>query len=288
MSDGDALLRAILDNPDDDAPRYVYADWLDENGQPERAEFIRAQLQLARLPADHPDRPRLARTERRLVRTHRKEWNAWLPWWAREREFHRGFVEVVGCFLAEYLAGADVLRGRTPLAGVRLTSPGDLLVPLFRSRTLDGLRTLTLRVPSEGLIPGEAWELLAECPYLGRLTELELTSNGTAGPAMVNALLSSTSLPALRTLRVRWFRLGDEDVARLVNHPWVRRLTTLDLGGNLIGEDGYRALVASPHLDGLTLLDLRGNQVSGLAGPLLRQRFGDRLRLLPDPYSRRR
>lgn len=35
MSDGDALLRAILLRPDDDAARLVYADWLDENGQHE-------------------------------------------------------------------------------------------------------------------------------------------------------------------------------------------------------------------------------------------------------------
>src|SRR5205823_3346972 len=31
----------IADAPDDDAPRLVYADWLDEHGQPERAEFVR-------------------------------------------------------------------------------------------------------------------------------------------------------------------------------------------------------------------------------------------------------
>jgi uncharacterized protein (TIGR02996 family) len=30
MTDGDALLRAVLVDPTDDAPRLVYADWLDE------------------------------------------------------------------------------------------------------------------------------------------------------------------------------------------------------------------------------------------------------------------
>jgi uncharacterized protein (TIGR02996 family) len=39
-----AFLKAILANPDDDAPRLVYADWLDEIDQPERAEFIRRQI----------------------------------------------------------------------------------------------------------------------------------------------------------------------------------------------------------------------------------------------------
>ena len=42
MSDNEAFVRAIAEHPDDDAPRLVYADWLEEHGQPERAEFIRA------------------------------------------------------------------------------------------------------------------------------------------------------------------------------------------------------------------------------------------------------
>jgi uncharacterized protein (TIGR02996 family) len=48
MSDRDALLRAICENPDDDAPRLIYADWLDEHGRTEDAEFIRVQIELAR------------------------------------------------------------------------------------------------------------------------------------------------------------------------------------------------------------------------------------------------
>jgi uncharacterized protein (TIGR02996 family) len=40
MSHEAAFLQAILDSPDDDTPRLVYADWLDEHGQTERAEFL--------------------------------------------------------------------------------------------------------------------------------------------------------------------------------------------------------------------------------------------------------
>lgn len=47
MSDLDALFAAILAAPEDDAPRLVMADWLDEHDQPERAEFIRVQVALA-------------------------------------------------------------------------------------------------------------------------------------------------------------------------------------------------------------------------------------------------
>ena len=48
MSDHAAFLRAIIDDPDEDAHRLVYADWLDDNGDPDRAQFIRLQCTAAR------------------------------------------------------------------------------------------------------------------------------------------------------------------------------------------------------------------------------------------------
>jgi uncharacterized protein (TIGR02996 family) len=47
--DGAGLLQAILAEPGDDSLRLIYADWLDDEGQHERAEFIRVQVELARL-----------------------------------------------------------------------------------------------------------------------------------------------------------------------------------------------------------------------------------------------
>jgi len=43
MSDERAFLTAILERPDDDARKLVYADWLEERGDP-RGEFLRAVL----------------------------------------------------------------------------------------------------------------------------------------------------------------------------------------------------------------------------------------------------
>lgn len=42
------LLAAILATPDDDVPRLVFADWIEERGDPNWAEFIRVQCALAR------------------------------------------------------------------------------------------------------------------------------------------------------------------------------------------------------------------------------------------------
>ena len=49
-SDREAFMQAILDAPDDDTPRLIFADWLDEHGEAERAEFIRVQCELAKHP----------------------------------------------------------------------------------------------------------------------------------------------------------------------------------------------------------------------------------------------
>jgi len=51
MSMRKAFIAAIANAPDDETPRLVFADWLEDNGDPERAEFIRLQCRLAAM--DH-------------------------------------------------------------------------------------------------------------------------------------------------------------------------------------------------------------------------------------------
>lgn len=50
MTDLDLLHKYILNDPDDDGARLAYADEAEAEGQPERAEFIRAQVELAHAP----------------------------------------------------------------------------------------------------------------------------------------------------------------------------------------------------------------------------------------------
>jgi uncharacterized protein (TIGR02996 family) len=52
----EGLLAAICADPDQDAPRLVYADWLEETGREARAEFVRLQLRLVELEKA-PNRP---------------------------------------------------------------------------------------------------------------------------------------------------------------------------------------------------------------------------------------
>ena len=59
MSPEEALIRAIEADPASDLPRLVYADWLDESGREPFADFLRTELELAKLPLDSPDAPPL-------------------------------------------------------------------------------------------------------------------------------------------------------------------------------------------------------------------------------------
>lgn len=49
-----AFLQAILANPADDVPRLIYADWLEERGDP-RGEYLRLEVALAARAADSPE-----------------------------------------------------------------------------------------------------------------------------------------------------------------------------------------------------------------------------------------
>jgi uncharacterized protein (TIGR02996 family) len=65
MSDEDALLAAVRDDPRAETPRLVYADWLDDHGRPDEARAHRAacEADLRGVPAEATS----ARGERREV-----------------------------------------------------------------------------------------------------------------------------------------------------------------------------------------------------------------------------
>src|SRR5207249_956021 len=70
-----AFLLDILEHPDDDTPRLVYADWLMERGEP-RGEFIRIQVERARLERDDPRWEPLWKRECELLAEYKLDWIA--------------------------------------------------------------------------------------------------------------------------------------------------------------------------------------------------------------------
>ncbi len=109
------FLDDIVANIDDDTPRLVYADWLVENGEDDRAEFIRVQVERARLPAWDAAQVRLRLREQELLRQHGEKWLAELPVikGAKWEGFRRGIVaEVSFASFAAMRTNAPRLPGR--------------------------------------------------------------------------------------------------------------------------------------------------------------------------------
>lgn len=78
MTNEKAFLVVIIDKPDDDSLRLLFADWFDEHGQSDRAEFIRLQVRMAQRP-DAPEWPDLSGRAKNLLRAHAKEWGPTSP-----------------------------------------------------------------------------------------------------------------------------------------------------------------------------------------------------------------
>jgi uncharacterized protein (TIGR02996 family) len=107
MTYDEAFLRSIVESPDDDTPRLVYADWLDDRGNP-RGEFIRVQCRLARMTPDNALRPQLETRARELLDRHQDQWLGPLRPLLSRWVFRRGFLDVISVPAAAYLRHATL------------------------------------------------------------------------------------------------------------------------------------------------------------------------------------
>src|SRR4051812_2844446 len=95
MPNARPFLEAVRDSPDDDAPRLVFADWLEEQGESARAEFLRVQCELARLSTFAARYPELHLRQLELLARHEADWiGAWAGRLVRW-EFRRGLLHAV-------------------------------------------------------------------------------------------------------------------------------------------------------------------------------------------------
>src|SRR5436190_8371110 len=89
------FVSAIREAPDEDGPRLIFADWCEDHGDPERAEFVRLQCRLARMKEEDAGRAELQERERLLLAEHGTRWAAPLAGMVRGCRFRRGFIEDV-------------------------------------------------------------------------------------------------------------------------------------------------------------------------------------------------
>lgn len=209
MTHADAFLQAILDAPDDDAPRLLFADWLEEYGDADRAEFIRIQVALAgRGPGLAP--AGLWSRQKELLVRHDEEWSTPARVAASSWSYERGFIEEVEAEAGAFLDGAEELFLRAPVRRVRLHwERGSLLASSYIPR-------------------------LADCAPLNRLNHLDLSGN-ILGSDGLQALLVAAPLTGLTSLSLRECQIGDRGARALAQSPLLTQFTWLDLSHNEIG-----------------------------------------------------
>lgn len=112
MTDRQALLASVLAAPDDDAPRLVYADWLEEHGGSELAAMIRWQCHEERRGDVWPFGAGSFALGGKLQS----------PSWCIGVTLRRGFFESITCTAADWLAHGDAILAEHPVTEVRLTT----------------------------------------------------------------------------------------------------------------------------------------------------------------------
>jgi uncharacterized protein (TIGR02996 family) len=253
MSHHEQIFQAILENPEDDALRLVYADWLEEHGNTPRAEFIRVQIELANCSEeDDTRRMNLEQRENELLRKHARRWKAetrapagikWDGVWKDSLHdfvpFRRGFLcaALVRNLSVFEKKGAELFH-KAPVEDVR-----------FDHRVSDLARFL-------------------KCPSLERLAGLSLTASDL-DVAQIRLLASTSRLPRLRRLDVSLNYMGDQAVTALAEAALRSKLECLELGSNRLTDDAVAALRGSPVFFRIKDLGLVSNGITDSGALLL-------------------
>jgi uncharacterized protein (TIGR02996 family) len=288
MTEEESFVAHIREEPLDEVPRLIYADYLEERGDP-RGEFIRIQCELARREVGDPDRPGLAAREQELLETYAEAWLAPL----RELGaigisvscFRRGLIERVRMETDTFLANCERLCAVAPalfavelrhvlpavdqLAALKLPSQiGGLdlssnrlgpepIAQLKRAPWVEQLGQLHLAFNDLG---DQGARELASVPW-PRLRVLSVGRNGI-GPSGAAAL---AALAGLRVLSMSLNPIGPEGAAHLARSPHLGNLEELDLAATKLQSKGALDLARSGGLKSLKRLNLRSNSISGSA-----------------------
>lgn len=137
MTTQEALLAAILADPDDDLPRLAYADWCEEMGNQARADMIRAQL------ADPND-------------------NLTVPFDDAIFHWKRGFIEEVHCLLDWWQKHGPAYVHKYPLRRVLITDcqPAAYLITSQRRFVWEWSHTGGSIQHAKQALPFEIWHYL--------------------------------------------------------------------------------------------------------------------------------
>ena len=265
------FLAAITEHPADLDARLVYADFLEEQGDP-RGEFIRIQCELAEPSDDLDHRERLDRRQEQLRSLHERQWTRTLREQVTGWTFRCGFVESVEVSGEQFLKRADSIFAATPVRSVTISAASNLLDRIMAHPRMVALEGLHVERSELSVMDTQS---LARVPF-SRLISLRLTSC---------RLVDATFLPLLKlnapTLRDADFsanRIRNQSFMQLSESRAFHDITELNVMANEIRQTGALQFARSAGYQNLRLLDIRGNPIGRPGARALFERFGQALR----------
>ena len=249
-ADEQAFLTAIVAAPEDDTPRLVFADWLDERNRGDdaaRAALIRAQCRAELLPPESKERKKLEREAKAVLKQHGDRW-------AKElRESKVGDSKLVESY--EFRRG---FLAHVVMSGTTFARQAEKLFEIAPT-----IRSAYFREAANEM------SAVAKCEHLARLASVDVRQMCWCGYCRIQndlrALFNSKHLGGLTQLSVAGDRMDAAGAKRLAKSTALKRLTSLDASDNPLGDDGAEAICASKNLKHLANLDLTGAQLGDAA-----------------------
>jgi uncharacterized protein (TIGR02996 family) len=255
-----SFLTAVKDAPEEDAPRLVFADWLEDRDDP-RGTFLRLQVLLAQEKAGSPKRLELAQQAGALLEQHTAEWLGPLARAGFHCSFQRGLIHL-----------------RTS-PSVLLTKQGEQIARDPAFAWVDELRM--------GKVSAAGGKKLAASAALDGLVALHLSYRGIRDAGAI-ALAGSPRIARLRVLELEYNGIERAGAEALAASPHLANLRILGLLGNWFSDAGAQAIAASPHLTQLQELSLANCNIhaSGATAVASAPQFATlrRLYLTMNPY----
>jgi uncharacterized protein (TIGR02996 family) len=271
MDPHEPFLRAILADRQSDLPRLVYADWLEESGEPHdvaRAHFIRTQIHLESTPPRTELHREMKALEARILDWYLDDWRYELPEFVRygadvdQVKWRRGFPDDLGVMnLEQFRKYGAAAISELPLTSVHLserTSPirfeeFPALAFVARLKLGPACHVLTPDPPDADEM-SLTFESFVSAPVFTGLRHLDLSENAISDPWVVRF------------------------AAAFPHASFAASLETLDLSSNhRITNAGAHVLATSSALDGLKRLRIRDTGITAPGMTMLKKRFRDRL-----------
>lgn len=279
MSEHPGFWQEIIANPDDDTPRLIYADWLEEQGEIQRADFIRTQCQLEAASLDDPNYCDLFERDREIAflpipTDSLPELSSLHISEARSRGFHSEVVWLSeGFSRPSLIEDLNKIVHETPIRSLSLAVYDMNDVPEF-----DELEPLTNF--SELNLSEYRWyddSEINECvrsafqaKTFRHLTKLQMEDVGTGADCQI--LAESENLNQLSHFTASFFQSSRDDLQALIQAPWFHGLRKLRVENDRNDDELIDLLISGEPFPHLTHLTLEGY---GSKDPLSIQRLAE-------------